>query len=173
MITDEYLDIIQESLEPVRFLLPGNSQLLFATLVDSTILMEGLLKAEAQTNGIKQKQAPLNDLKGIIASRLNGNEGLYNECFVLVELSDEDSSIFLPIKKCLILPVPEQEDMLPGERLKKVVDWLSLEDKDSDYCFEFFREDIRPDGWRIFIPSAVPPRYESPGDDCAFISIFQ
>ncbi|MDX1608336.1 MAG: hypothetical protein R3251_03950, partial [Candidatus Spechtbacterales bacterium] len=104
--------------------------------------------------------------------KARGNAGIYNECFALVELSEDDTSLFYPVKKEFVLPVPEQDDIGGNERLSALRDWLAAEDSSNDYFCDFFTEEIRSNGWRVFIPNRVPAKYDEPDGLCAFISIF-
>ncbi|MDX1608448.1 MAG: hypothetical protein R3251_04520, partial [Candidatus Spechtbacterales bacterium] len=65
MIDDQYLDMVESSLVDIKSILPENTRLLFTTLVDNDILMEGLLEAEAENPQLDRNEAPLNGLRGI------------------------------------------------------------------------------------------------------------
>ena len=166
MVTDEYFDIVHNSLESIKFLLPPQSKILFDCIVDE-ILLENMVNEDNET------LREIRIMEKIAESAKGKNSGLYNECFLLAGLSEDDSSVYVLLKKELILPVRELHDIDPAERLKAVEQWL-MEDtglKEDLFC-DSLAEEILPTGECVYIPNRVPPRYDSPTPGVKFVSVF-
>ncbi|MEX0877631.1 MAG: hypothetical protein WDZ40_02050 [Candidatus Spechtbacterales bacterium] len=173
MITDEYFDIVHSSLEPIKVLLPLGSKLLFETVVDDIVLTENMANETEDSKNIVLNE--LRIMEKIAESAKGKNSGLYNECFILAELSADNSSLYLLLKRELVLPKPELHDIDAIKRLNAVEQWLMEEDNkgtEEDFFCDYFTEDILPGENKVYLPNRVPERYDSPSPDITFVSIF-
>lgn len=169
MVTDEYFEIVSKSLAPLETLLPPGSKLLFESIVDDLVLLESM--ANNVDDNLDPLLRELSIMEALTKSAKGESSGLYNECFILVKLSDEDSSVFEPLKRELILPSPELDDINPSKRLSELENWLMASDEGEEEFFcDSFVEDVRSDGARVYLPNRVPERYQA--GEISFISIF-
>lgn len=167
---DTYLQLVQDSLTPAKTLLVPRSKLLVTSLFDYVKLLETAANSNEGIN-IDPDEAAIFDS---IVKNMGENYGLYCECYMLVNLSPNDSSAWEPLKREFILPVPVLGDMDGVLRLRGVENWLMAEDEKSDeeYFCDYFAEEILPEGYRIYVPNRVPARFQSPDEGVAFLSVF-